>query len=431
MRIRYAVVSSLLFLSAFAPLNARALVSSSSIGLLIPLYTEPGSSWSEIESAKATYPSVNFIVVINPNDGPGASYSSTWASAITQMQNAGVTVIGYTPTFYGAASLSSVESQIQTYSTWYKVNGVFLDNMAENPGYETYYSMLTTYAKSLGQTYVVGNPGTTGATSYVGTVDTMLVYEDPGLPPSTVVSSAYPGYSSTNFATVGYAIPEPSQAYIDTMSSSAHLLYFTDASGNPYDTLPSYFLNEVAMLAAAAGDPSVVVQTQNLAGAPILGYRTDLLNQQGSLLADGYSSTTYPIQIGTTYGVEAESWGNCTFSKWSDGVTNNPRYFTASNALTTYTGIYNCLTSAYIKTIDQNGNPITGYRTVLYSSSYVVLAQSYSPNSFTVSIGVNYYLRAESYGSCTFNHWMDGVTSQYHVYTGGSSPSTYTAIYNC
>ena len=59
---------------------------------------------------------------------------------------------------------------------------IFLDEMSNVAGQEGYYSYLNGDAKSLGLTLTVGNAGTETLPSYIGTVDTIIINENSGLP---------------------------------------------------------------------------------------------------------------------------------------------------------------------------------------------------------------------------------------------------------
>ena len=55
--------------------------------------------------------------------------------------------------------------------------------MANKPGQRVALLQgLTAYAKGSGIDYTIGNPGADSKPSYVGTVDTILIYESSGLP---------------------------------------------------------------------------------------------------------------------------------------------------------------------------------------------------------------------------------------------------------
>ena len=61
-------------------------------------------------------------------------------------------------------------------------NGILFDEMNKVGGHESYYSAAARYAKSLGHTSTVGCPGTDVPSTYVGKVDTVLIYESQGYP---------------------------------------------------------------------------------------------------------------------------------------------------------------------------------------------------------------------------------------------------------
>ena len=64
-----------------------------------------------------------------------------------------------------------------------------------------------------------------------------------------------------------------------------------------------------------------------------------------------------------------ESYGSCTFSNWSDGVTSDPRTFTATTAPASLTADYSCGTTKSTATIDsvnRAGATISGYSAALY-----------------------------------------------------------------
>jgi hypothetical protein len=220
-------------------------------GIMIPLYSYPGSTWSEVVTAKTTYPAVPFVAVINPSNGPGRSFDANYLTGTEQLLTARVIVLGYVYTDYARTPLSRVEAQVNTYWNWYHVNGIMFDGMANGNGHQSYYSNLNSYVKSLGMTYTVGNPGTTTLASYVGTLDALNIYENSALPTATSIQSAtFNGaYSNSNFGMIAYGVSLPTQAYIASISSYVAWVYFTDAtSPNPYGTLPTYFMSEVQML---------------------------------------------------------------------------------------------------------------------------------------------------------------------------------------
>ena len=383
-------------------------------------------------------------------------------SGIETLQAAGITVVGYIDTAYGAESLSTVESWISDYVSWYHVNGIFFDCMSNSNGYQSYYSSATDYADSLGLGLTVGNPGTSTLSSYVGTVNVMVIYENPGYPTASTVQSAAMGDSASNFAVMAYDVSTPTQSYLSSVAPYASWVYFTSGSGaDPYDVLPSFLDTMLSMMSsmdstATSGSPQLTVGSENTLGNAVTGYSTELLSSSGSSLGTGFTPSTYTLSSGVSYQIEASSYGPCTFSSWSNGATTDPTPIAITSATTIY-AIYSgsscgsqtgSTPSTYTLTVGSEntlGNAVTGYSTELLSSSGSSLGTGFTPSTYTLSSGVSYQIEASSYGPCTFSSWSNGATTDptpiaitsattiYAIYSGsscgsqtGSTPSTYT-----
>lgn len=239
------------FASAMAdPRNAPS-ASPNSTGMIVPLYTSPtDGSWAALKLAKASFPNVPVVAIVNPASGPGRNVSSEYATGIRDLQAAGITVLGYVATNYGSRPIAPVEQEVQDYASWYHVNGTMFDEMASATGHEGYYQALNAYAKSLGMTYTVGNPGQTVATGYVGLFDTLIIFEDSGLPSASSIFSFPHGYARSNFAVVSYGVDSLRQSsVVAQVSSSAGYVYFTNGTlPNPYQSLPLYLVDEAWFL---------------------------------------------------------------------------------------------------------------------------------------------------------------------------------------
>lgn len=215
-------------------------------GLIIPLYTYPGSTWLSVIQAKLANPSVPIIATINPSNGPGTAQDTNYVSGINSLANAGVHVVGYVYTQYGARSLSSVEADILAYARWYNVSGIFFDEMSNLASSAMYYRALATYANSLGLKLTVGNPGTSG-TAVVGIFDILVIYENQGLPAISSLE-AY-AHSRENFAFISYAVGSLNASQLWEASAYSGWLYATNGvPPNPYDSLPPYFASEASTL---------------------------------------------------------------------------------------------------------------------------------------------------------------------------------------
>ena len=68
-------------------------------------------------------------MIMNPNSGPGASQNPDYVAAVTRAKAAGIKVLGYVHTSYGALSPATVKAEIDAYKAWYQVNDIFLDEV--------------------------------------------------------------------------------------------------------------------------------------------------------------------------------------------------------------------------------------------------------------------------------------------------------------
>jgi YVTN family beta-propeller protein len=239
-----------------------------------------------------------------------------------------------------------------------------------------------------------------------------------------------------------YITNDGDSLYVYSESTLSRLQVLTVGSGDDEMSVNSatdtvYVVNigasSVSVVNGGSGLSSrVSVDSENTYGSTITGYRTVIYVANGTILAKGFTPNSFTVTVGQTYEARAESYGSCNFVRWSNGVTSDPQSFTATSSAVTFTAVYACGTSSVaVDSVDQNGNAITGYRTVLYSSDGTIVDKGFTPSTFTTDVGNTYGIRAESYGSCTFSHWSDGVTSDPRTFTTTSSPVAYTAVYDC
>jgi hypothetical protein len=118
-----------------------------------------------------------------------------------------------------------------------------------------YYAALYQYIKGRNANLpVMGNPGTTTLEAYLNgpTVDSLLIFEngtgyDSFTPPDWVTN-----HLARQFANIAYDVGSAATMsnYVSFAASrNAGWVFFTDATGaNPYDRLPGYWTNEVALI---------------------------------------------------------------------------------------------------------------------------------------------------------------------------------------
>jgi hypothetical protein len=223
---------------------------SAASGTIVPLYSNPSDpAWKAIVTAKKAHPSVTVRAIINPDSGPGASKDPEYLAGIASLDSAGIIVLAYVATTYGKKAPAAAKGEIDTYASWYPgLKGIFFDEMSNTAGDEAYYQGLDGYAKGKGVGITVGNPGTDTLASFVGTVDTILVYESEGLPAVGSLGVFAGQFDRGNFGVIPYGVPAVDAAFVTAARAKVGFIYLTDDTvPNPWDTLPAYF---PALLAA-------------------------------------------------------------------------------------------------------------------------------------------------------------------------------------
>jgi len=210
---------------------------------LVPLYTVPSdSSWAALAAAKTAHINVPVYAIIDPANGPGAAADAGYAAGIGKLQLAGVTVIGYVPTSYGARSIDAIQADIDRWKSFYPgIQGIFFDEMSIRLGDELIYKTVSQYAKSKGMEFTVGNPGVDTKPTFVGTTDTIIIYEGAGFPATTSLSGWHTSYPKSSFALLSYGVAALDHAAIKQARNYVGYIYVnTDVLPNPWDSLPSY-----------------------------------------------------------------------------------------------------------------------------------------------------------------------------------------------
>ena len=93
---------------------------------------------------------------------------------------------------------------------------------------------------------------------------------------------------------------------------------------------------------SGGGASQVTITSQETNGTAISGFYTELYASSGSVQATGFTPATFSTTSGNAYSVQVDGYGSCTFAKWSDGVTSNPRSFAATSSAQTFAAEYNC-----------------------------------------------------------------------------------------
>jgi hypothetical protein len=220
-------------------------------GTIIPLYTAPTDpSWAAVAAAKAAHPTVPVLAVVNPANGPGAAASADYTAGIARLTAAGVKVIGYVHTQWGARPEAELQTEMGQWQSWYPgVSGIFFDEMANAAGHESYYSGLTAYAKGRGLGFTIGNPGADSSPTYVGTEDVILIYENSGVPSVATLGGWHASYNRSNFGVIPYAVGSLDTTFVQAAKPYVGYIYLqSDTLPNPWDSVPPYLSELVASL---------------------------------------------------------------------------------------------------------------------------------------------------------------------------------------
>lgn len=246
--------------------DAEALSSSNT--LLVPLYSWPvkyvngqrmlSDSWQGLYNTAAANPNLRIMMILNPDNGnfglgsgllTQEQMASTQAQpdilwATQQMQSVGVIMAGYVYTDYAARDPEVCKQRIDLYKRLYGTAGIHFDEMSNVAGNEGYYGNLDAYSTSIGMTFTMGNPGTSFPESYVGTGDTIIVYEEKGLPSiSTLQSRTFQGkgYEKSNFGVLAHTVARYDPTWVAQAREVVGYVYATnDKMPNPWDTLSRY-----------------------------------------------------------------------------------------------------------------------------------------------------------------------------------------------
>lgn len=233
-------------------------------GAYVALYVYPAGSgwshWQRVIDAKHAHPSVPVVAAINPSSGPGLFKDSNYASGIQKLRDAGIIVLGYTYDGYGQRPLAAVKADTDKYWNWYGIDGLFIDEFTNKPGFEWRYADVTAHAKSIGMKMTMGNPGTDVPQSYLSSVDVLSISEGKGHAPMSwlehcVLCSPYEGWhhghDKRNFAYIRYAVGGLDTEYVKESARWVGLVSMTDGVDPVrFNSVPHYF---GALMAALDG----------------------------------------------------------------------------------------------------------------------------------------------------------------------------------
>jgi len=222
------------------------------VKMAVPAYFDPPSP--EWQRLIAGAPAVGMIV-FNPESGPGTAADPAYTKVIADAQAAGIVMVGYVATSYGARPEADVIADINRYYDFYTLSGIYF---AEGPmdsdctAMEPMYHRMSDAVRARdAQAYLA--VGTRFCPTYITFFDMMVQfardwneYQTDYAPPSWM-----PANSPQRFVHFVHSVPpsDASAALSRAVANGAGWVFITDQGApNPWAVLPSYFNEELATM---------------------------------------------------------------------------------------------------------------------------------------------------------------------------------------
>ncbi|GAA5944174.1 spherulation-specific family 4 protein [Sporobolomyces koalae] len=230
-----APIHRLLFPAAILALSAATTAFAAAVAasiaprtkIIVPLYSYSEACWPELQSAAKANPTVDWIVVINPNSGPIKDAQDPSLYCIPTLRSVlspNSILVGYVRTGYNSRALRLIKRDVETYAGWNKIkagpngqtvglDGIFFDETSDTT--DKRLEAFATYAKaafSNRNIKIVSNPGTAVGSTYFSQATYVVDYE-----------SAYSDYSISNLPTSQSQLRQSVVMIHDFPSSSSTL----------------------------------------------------------------------------------------------------------------------------------------------------------------------------------------------------------------
>jgi hypothetical protein len=189
------------------------------------------------------------------------------------------------------------------------------------------------------------------------------------------------------------------------------------------------------LIAGSAG--SILGNTASAANTlTVNGYSQDgntlhmwmtIQQQNGATVKAGLTPLTFAGVTGSTYTVVASNYdaGGIHFDRWGNGSTNKARsvtlgsnvwfdaFYRTGAAISTASTPSPSTYKLTVKSVDLNGNAITGYYTSIASATNGATDRTgFTPLSFTASAGTSYAVTPGDYNGIVFDHWENKSTAR-------------------
>lgn len=237
--------------------------------VIVPFYIYPTDA-AVLAQITRGYPTASTII-FNPDSGPGV-LNAAYTAAIATAHTAGVSVLGYVHSTYGARLIADVETDVTTwYSLYPTIDGIFVDETFADSAHLSYYTTLYNFIKAAhsGHNTVLLNPGVVPSDQgFASIADTICIFENSyagwqtnwhSVKEATWIAS-YP--ASRWYVIVHDMLNEPQIEEVIQAAKAANCgrVYLTDAGGgNPYGVVPSQSLWSQELVYAASTQPTLAM----------------------------------------------------------------------------------------------------------------------------------------------------------------------------
>lgn len=224
---------------------------------MVPLYVYPGAAWDQLLAVAAT--GVKIIAVINPNSGPlPTGPDAAYTAYMKKFAAAGIDMVGYVHTLWGARDINTVVGEINMWATKYSgVNGIFFDEGATDASQIPYYRTAYNAVMSKGWAHSIVNPGAQPDSGYLAISTNIIIFENYATELGSMAYSSWVKCAPNAAAKSGYKYKFTSIVHtaqlsdmpwlIDTAhSQGSGIVYITDGLGGccTYNELTNYFPQE-------------------------------------------------------------------------------------------------------------------------------------------------------------------------------------------
>ncbi|KAJ5949880.1 hypothetical protein N7454_001464 [Penicillium verhagenii] len=231
--------------------------------VLYPVYVYPttNTTWDPLYEAISTYPEVDFVIIVNPSSGPGASTPDTqYATAVRRLDTySNVQKVGYIPTNYANRNITDVLDDVASYANWTAtstalgMDGIFFDEIPYdwNSTKAEYLSQINEAVKNSSGIQsphlIIHNPGTIPDSQYDDdTTDITVVFEqsyDYYLTQEKVLAEDLSASNRGNYSYMLHSVPTMTnhslKNFVDDLSHRAAYLFMTTLTSNYYEQFGS------------------------------------------------------------------------------------------------------------------------------------------------------------------------------------------------